>query len=254
MAAIRRCFINAVGPDDDALRKALQWLVLTAKDEKTEGVIVTYAKGNAENLGRVLGEAATKQLLAGRQVNADGVLVSLVTARKGYSAVAGRVVLALWADDDVLAKLDDSWPKAICLVPWTDDDGGTWKATWAPVDIASGKAAPASAGLSPLTRAALRSLTSSVNLGTGLGHPSDRDAAIETFRILKNAGEQLDPDAIRAWAAKNGWQARGADEVAEIVRGVNAGKAFRTSGMKQYTDRILDIWRDDAAADANESN
>lgn len=252
MGSVRRAFVNAIGPDDDALRKALQWVVLTAKEERTDVVIVAHAKSNAENLSRVIGERATKELLAGKQVNADGVAIALVTARKGYSGVAGRAVLALWADDDVLAKLDDSWPKAICLVPWTNDDGATWKRTWSPVDIASGAAAPTSTGISPLVRAALRSLTNGVNLGTGLGHPSDREAAIETLRILRNAGERLDPDAIRGWAARHGWQARGADELAEIVRGVNTGKAFRTSGLKQYTDRILDIWREDAAGSKDE--
>jgi hypothetical protein len=89
---------------------------------------------------------------------------------------------------------------------------------------------------------ALRSLTIRVNVSTGIGHPSDRAAAIHAFRILKHGGHTWEPANIKAWAMANGWSARHADSLAEIAEGVKAGKAYR-AGANSWRDDILAQWR-----------
>ncbi|HWD25213.1 MAG TPA: hypothetical protein VG368_07085, partial [Acidimicrobiales bacterium] len=78
-----RFVIDAYGPDDDAVRVGLRWLVDYARehDVPTAAIVVPGIR-NAENLARPLGQVGTK-LYRDRQVRVDGVTIDLVTPRGG---------------------------------------------------------------------------------------------------------------------------------------------------------------------------
>ena len=117
-----------------------------------------------------------------------------------------------------------------------------WVAADSPVELRSGSAAPASSIPNAIVIEALKSLTSSVNLGTGLGHPSDHDAAVWTFRALMEAGVPFDPDEVRAWAASHGWRMAAADELGDFAQRILDGRRIRTRSRPWKTE-IVDIWR-----------
>ena len=238
-----RQIVNCVGVDDDALSHAIAWLTDAAKKLGKTAIIVTHSKDSAENLKRVLGDQVTRVLVSGQSARINGVAVSLATMTRPLPvSLRNHVVLAIWLDDQALTKLDDAAPAAICFVPWAEGDGSLWKTTWRPTDLRTGSPVPAASPGNPVVEEALRSLTLTVNLSTGLNHPSDREKAIEMFRLLKNAGEAFDPVAVRAWAANNRWSSTGADELAEVAAGVLAGKRYRTSGQ-WFRSQIIDDWR-----------
>ncbi len=243
-----RFFIKAYGPDDDALKIALAWLAKEATRRQLPAVIVVYQSDQGRALARVIGEAQAKGLLAGTPVKLNGVDLSLVTMRKlGPMALSKKVALAVWLSDKDLAKVDDARPAAMGIVPWAEGDGEQWIESWNAIDMRSGQAATGGGEIdSPIVAEALRSLTGSVNLGTGLGHPSDRDLAIETFQRLHRAGERFDGRAVRVWAVQHGWSSGHADELAKIAEGVRQGKRFKrsTPGRVMLKDNIIEIWRE----------
>jgi hypothetical protein len=244
-----RFFADCEGPDDPALSAAFQWLVHEVEQRQASGLIVTYAKGNAENLERVLGRDETKALLFGRSLRVKSQTVSLATMTKRLPNLRGAVVLAVWLDDGQLARIDDGRPLAICAIPWLAADIQTWRASWNPVEIRAGE--PTSVGPTvgnPVVIEALRSLTLSANLSTGLSHPRDRDEAVHTFRALAKGGEAFDPTAVRAWAVQNGWSARGADELQQVAQDVRDGKRLRTHEGPPPRSGMLDYWRQQAVS------
>ena len=89
----------------------------------------------------------------------------------------------------------------------------------------------------------MKMLTSTVNLSTGLTHPSDKACTVELFRLLHKNEEPYDPDSIRAWAVKNGWSPEGADELRRIAKAVLDSRPIRGSNYPCWKSNIIEILR-----------
>lgn len=73
-------------------------------------------------------------------------------------------------------------------------------------------------------RRALEVLNASVNVSTGLSHPSDMDKAKSMFKILHENKEVLLKAGICAWAEANGWKPDDADELGSLAQQIGEGK------------------------------
>jgi hypothetical protein len=76
---------------------------------------------------------------------------------------------------------------------------------------------------------ALEALTKAVNLATGLTHPSDKNLAKETFKILHENGEILLKQEIEAWASFHKWKPNDADEIGSLAQQIGEGKKVHIS-------------------------
>jgi hypothetical protein len=175
--------------------------------------------------------------------------VSKETWRTMRTGHVEPVIVACWPDERTLAHLD-SRPrlKALCVLRWTEKESEPWRIARGAVNLwESEPAAPPEPEISdPVVLAAMQSLTRRVNLNTGIIHPDDRDAAINTFRLLQRARYRFEPDEIKTWATANGWRAQDAIKLAEVARGVLSGHAYRTRSKASWVPNILDLWRADA--------
>jgi hypothetical protein len=72
--------------------------------------------------------------------------------------------------------------------------------------------------LSEPVEEALKQLTSTINLGTGLGHPLDKKHAERTIDKLRSEGHSFDPAEIRRWAQRNNWSSGAAADLEAIAR------------------------------------
>lgn len=246
MQAMDRFFFDTHGPDDDALREGFAWLWRAASGS----VAVVFVPGlrNADNLPPGLTGAETRQLKKDRQLRRGAATIELATERSRVT-VSDRPVLAVWLDDDQLAAIERSRPASICVIPWNRDDITRWRDAYGPTDMRGGQASPRREISNPVVEAALQTLTMLVNLSTGLGHPSDKAAAVRTFQILRSGGEQYSPTEVGAWAAANGWGLAGASELEAVARGVAQGRSFQVERFG-FRDDILDQWRAEAETGA----
>jgi hypothetical protein len=138
------------------------------------------------------------------------------------------------------------------VIPWDRDDIAGWKRTRDPENVTTKTKEGHRATIgNPVVEAALTALTDSVNLTTGITHPSDKTAAVEMFRILRSAGEDFDPEQIREWAVAHGWVPRHARHLAETATKIKDGRAVRAgrSTGKHWRDDILEQWRGRAKGD-----
>ncbi len=240
-------FIRSEGPDQDSVKKAFSWLLQRGKPL---GYIALNVYGNLEVVIKdIVGDFGIKSLKQYGKLNVSGSEILLVTERKMIYNAGNAPLVAFYPAKKFLDELD-SIPNisAMLVVPWTLSEVEPWIRAW----NASELGAPPAKRIEPLVRnkvveRALRSLTSCVNLSTGISHSRDRSAAVQMFEILRDARESFEPEEVKAWlVGEGGWKATDADEVAEVARKILAGRKLRT-GMPAWADNILDIWKKEVA-------
>ena len=135
----------------------------------------------------------------------------------------------------------------VLVIPWIRQDITFWINTWSANELGSTiSKSPKQPKLSPVVIEALKSLTSTVNLSTGIGHPSDKAATIDLFKHLKSAGEVFDPEEVRSWLVSQGnWYPEHADKVMEIAAAILKGRRFR-GATKFWRDDIIEQWTEKA--------
>jgi hypothetical protein len=242
VSTTRRFYFDVEGPDDEALKEGFTWLLGEALGAR--GVVAVPGLGQVENLVPGVSAPEAARLKKEKRLQRLGATIELITERTGSTrSVAGAPVLGVWIDDDQLEKIERERPSVICVIPWLRSDIDRWRDAYAPTEMRSGVAAPTKSAITnPVVERALESLTRRVNLSTGLGHPSDKAAAVGLFRVLKAGGEEYDAAEVAAWAANNGWGLAGARELGEIAAGVRAGHRYQVE-RHGWRDDILEQWR-----------
>jgi hypothetical protein len=227
-------YLNCDPCREDAVAVGVQWLKQWVRDNGGTALIVTPVLAQGTRLrSSVPGLSQIR-------------IESQATYRK--SGWTGGPLLAVWPDAKMLTLLDDDRSvTAICAVPWTLPALVEWIKARRAVDLMGSALTPATPQLDPVVEVVLESLTASVNLGTALGHPMDKSRAVAHLETLRRSRYDLDPEGILAWAMDHGWSNRGAQELAEIVRGVNDGKRFKVNrDMFRPDDELMAHWREQA--------
>ena len=243
-----RLYFDAHGPDDDALKLGVGWLVRYASQHvPTRAGLFVPTLQQVEHLAPVLGTRGAAALKKDRRVRVNGVDIELLIER-GLSAVFPHgPVLAIWADDRQLDKLEKLGAPALCAIPWNRADIDDWRLNFNPVNLRTGASAGSDETVTnKVVVEALKSLTTRVNLSSGLGHPSDKAAAVQLFKVLKAGGEVFDANEVRAWAARNGWGADHARQLGELAQKITTAARCARSRNKHGVKTFWTMWRSEA--------
>jgi uncharacterized ubiquitin-like protein YukD len=251
MSSKEAFFVNSQGPDDNSAKKAFQWLL--KRPEKNAFLAVPVYGTLKGVISNVLGNEAVKLLKKSGVLRLGNKDVVLVTERKHIYDGKNLPLLAFYPTRGFLDKLD-SIPNvsAMLVVPWIMKKVEPWIRTWNAMELeAQGSMeAPEELVSNKVVVQALKSLTATVNVSTGITHPLDKEAAIQTFTILRNAGELFNPVDVKAWLIRYGnWDATDAQEVADIAQKVLERRRLR-KGRSHWRKDILKIWREEAAKSA----
>ena len=249
--ACKRYYIHTEGIDERAMALAFAWLLEKVSQSKTP-VTALLAIPGKDNLRRgvitkIIGDQLAKSLASGKAVpipqsSSD---IRLITQRTKPTGWRGGPVLAAYPTKQLLDMLDDMHGVTeVLVVPWRLSEVQYWLDTWAPEELGSSAPTlrPSSIGNLVVVEA-LKTLTQTVNLSTGITHPLDRQAAIDLFQRLKEAGEPFNPSEVRAWlVSQGGWSPQDADQVKSIAESILAGKRLRGGG-RFWRDDIVEQWR-----------
>jgi hypothetical protein len=220
MAVVSRYIVEKA---PDQVRTAFRGIVSLCESKGITSVtLVVPKKGGWEHsvVAEVLGDAAAKVLVkGGTVVIAKGVTMTLESAPTFRGSASHGLLVGAHISIKEMTKLDDSWEaQAIVYLPWNDAEGQEWQATWNPETIGSSTKRPPANRLSTPVEEALSQLTQSINLGTGLGHPSDRRHAERVIDKLRSDGHSFEPVEVRRWAQRNGWSSGAAADLEAIAR------------------------------------
>jgi hypothetical protein len=243
-------YIRTEGPKPDAVRRGLGWLLeLGSKENKKSALVAVPVLDNLSGvIEEVLGERAIKALKQGSSINLGSVVtVSLLTEHKDVFNHQGPV-LAVYPNKKLLDKIDNMRGVTdVLVIPWSFQEIVYWIETWQATELGSSGTSLVNPSFSdPVVEEALKSLTSRVNLSTGISHPMDKAAAVDLFRKLKAAKITYDPSEVRGWLVRHGWESDDADAVKDISEKVSQGRAVR-SAKGGWADDIVKVWRERAS-------
>ena len=221
MAGIPRYLVEK-GPDQikTAFRGVLD---LCNEHDISRVTLVVPKKGGWEHtlVAEFLGSGMTKALLNGQAVPLvkGGATITLESPQTFRNNVGQGLILGAHISGADMAKIDDAWDaKAILYMPWTEAEGQAWQATWLPQTVGPSTSTPPVATLSAPVVEALERLTRNINLGSGLGHPSDKALAVRAIADLHAEGRSFDPTEIKRWALRHHWSSHAAADLEAIAK------------------------------------
>jgi hypothetical protein len=193
---------------------------------------------------RIAGARLAKALHDGDSVKlANGLTMRAETMKTLRYSGRGALILGFWVDDKMMAAIDGmDGVSAVVAYPWPENGLENWIKTWNP-KVHGQLAQPAPPLLTdPIVEAALKSLTTGMNLShTGL-HTHYAESAERTLRILRAKKHILDADNIRLWAVQNGWQPGAADDLQKKARKVADLKTKPSINAFEGGERTYDYW------------
>lgn len=253
MSAVRNrtsLYIKSEGPKPDAMARGFGWLLDLGRNENKRAALLAIPIMDNLNgvIAEVLGDSAVKGLKQGKPFSLNSVVsVSLLTERKDIFRHQGPILVA-YPNKKLLDKIDNIREVTdVLVIPWSFGEIQYWIDTWHARELGATENRQAEPAFSdPVVEEALKSLTSRVNLSTGIGHPMDRAAAVDLFRKLKAAKIAYDPSEVRGWLVRHGWESDDADAVKDIAEKISQGRSVR-SEMGGWADDIVDLWRERAS-------
>jgi hypothetical protein len=215
-----------------AIRKAIALLdELSARLHTPDTIMLIPAKLNLQGvIEEALGNRVVRALAQGKRVSLpSGANMRVETQKTFRDSRSQDLILGMYVTQKMLNQIDGAkQAAAVIVVPWTMEEVAEWRKTWNP-KLPGQESAPSQTVLveNPAVEAALEMLTHTVNLSTGLSHPSDKTQAVKLFRLLFDNGELYDADSVRAWAMRNGWTPEGADELRAVAQAVSERKRIK---------------------------
>lgn len=249
MEETRRIIFPSQGPQVEPIQKAFRYLIKICEESEKKLRVVLFIPGKGNLDGTTLEEAlppdVVKRLKKGDEIplpNNSSLKVETVrTFRGSYSTNA---IIAIYAYKEMLDKIDTMKRlDHVIIVPWLIDELSDWISTWNPIIDGEPTQLKKEVIQNPVVEEVLKSLTMSVNLHTGLTHPSDKASAVQIFRELMKYHELYNPDSIRIWAMQNGWTPDGADQLKDISQGVLDGKRYRIDKRHHWRKDIIEYIR-----------
>lgn len=170
-------------------------------------------------------------------------VVSLRSKNRPYSHVHSGLVVC-FADDQMMDHVADWGPLPfIIAVPYSKSDIERWCAAWNPLVPGSPKVERPS-GLSQLAERALGKLSNVFNTKDCLTSARYRESAEAVLWHLRTAGETPSAEHVRAWAVRNGWPSRGADQLEKLVVKIANRRTAPKSAKNEWRNLMANFRRE----------
>lgn len=218
---MKRTLIRSHGPDgNNVVRGFAAGIKICRELGVSELTLVVPSKGElgTSAVGAFLKAPAVKRLVNGEAVELpDEVSLRCESSSTIQKAGIKKALLVFYVDGEGM-KVIDGLPgvDGIVYVPWMEDEGSAWQRQWN-ATVLGEQVAPHEPNLDPRVVTALEALTGSVNLSTGLGHPSDKDHARRMFKELRAQGVPVTPGEVEIWAVRNKWKPEHAAELRKMA-------------------------------------
>lgn len=240
-------YIASQGPDDASLVAGVKWLYQEASTTSKPALVVVSQKQNLENIQWSQFAGLFAALKKQDECTVQAVRFALMTLRSRTWSWDGPA-LVIYGGQKLLDAVDALAGNIdVLYIPWSGNDGDGWIATWDAQKLgAQGEGGPRNTGTLPrVAEVALGRLTSLVNLSTGILHPSDHDQAIRTLETLLHKGELADPELVRQYLVRRGWQPAHAQEVGDLAAKLLDGRRPRGS-TGSADERLWALWQERA--------
>ncbi len=237
--------------DAEALGVALTYVKAICEGSSTaveEVVLFVPTKQQVKHTGlaTALGDRVSRRLQDGHSVNLPfGVPMRLETVKTLRWLGKSSVVVCAYADQKMLDQIDaQAKLTGVVAIPYAPGVLDQWQRTWSAHTHGSPQQSQATPLIvDPVVEQALVSLTSSINLSHSVLHPRDKEHAERTLKILRIKGHVEDPENVRAWTVRNGWQPSAADELKKLASKIASLKSRPRVERPEDVDRLYQYWK-----------
>lgn len=236
-----------------AVKEGFQWLLKnTRSNDMNECLIIIpslnslkYESDSAHKGIESLIPGISSKLIKNKSVTINGITIKLITEKTRITYTRASV-LAIFPAEKMLKIIDNYFTENdIFLVGWVFEDIQEWIETWNALDFSSKyEVIHKPQKLNPIIIEALKSLTMSVNMSTGINHPSDYCSAVDLFRILQRESIDYDPKTIKTWLkVEEKWKEDFADDVMQIATKIKARKRIGGCKGDYWATNIFEKWK-----------
>lgn len=241
-----RYYIDTHGNDDNAYAEAIKKACEIAKSdlEISKVTILVHNKNTVGWFERLYTNEVVKKLYLGVHFKDCSPLYKIETIRTYRDSYKpSEVLITCGLDLDEILKFEDYLSvKVIIAIPWVNDSIKKWVQTWSPIELRGKLEIVAIQEPSCIIKKALKDLTESINMSTGIKHSSDNDLA-KTYILALHKHELLDPDVIQAYLLKAlNWQSEFVNDVIKLVTTLNNNNYFQ-GGDRNNIDYHYERWR-----------
>ena len=212
-------------PDNLAVGAGIEWLAQRASELGEPGAVLVPVARQIEELVRAVSAIGSISFSPrDQQFNVGGTKLDVVTHAKAFNwGYAKGPIFVVWGARKGIEVAEEMRPPVLLVLEWNEGELEEWKATWGPINLASGQ--PSEPAETPaVIIGALRDLS----LGDrDIVHPLDKGRAIDTLKMLRLGGVRLDPGVIRAEARRQGWPSDGAGRLEELAKKVAEGRQVK---------------------------
>lgn len=221
-------------------RKALKFAISKAQEQNTIKRVVLYID-TQDNLGwfdELFSRDFTKRLLKEEAILQEGVRACIKTKKTYHDATSSSedVVLCFGTDSRDLRRLEDmTGVKCMILIPSLESDSAEEWIRSRNVNVIDAETRKAVEPEQPtaIVKMVLKLLTESINLSTGILHPSDERLAKTYIRALHRYENRLDGLVVDAYLVNHlEWCAKHAQEVKRLIDILNDGRYFKGGDTK----------------------
>lgn len=244
-----RFFNKNVGPIKENEIKAFQKAIELSNEIKDidEITLLINTKNNTDYLERIFGPENIKALFNGVKVKNVSPLIKIETIKTiNDTSHKKRIIVAFGLDSDELSIYDDyHYCKAIIAHQWSSHSVSDWASNWGAInlDLSNTKEEQVKIKLpNIIVQKAFIELTNSINLVTGISHPSDEEQCKTYIRALKKYNYELNSKEIFALLTRDlGWDTLNARDVIKLIDKVNSGGYFK-GGQRVDLKRHIKRW------------
>ncbi len=243
----------------EAILTGLQWLFETANEGDIKTCIIAipimdHIKDSHHDIHKALESLSSglaQKLAKNKECAVNGIQIKLVTDKIVRYSLPKSLVLVIYPTKKMLMKLFDYGRNSkFFVIPWYMDELTESLTMVQAIDYLANEIIGQDINdLDPVIVEALKALTISVNISTGIGkgaHRSDKEKAKELFLRLKKAKYSLDVNKISTWLVSQGrWNPREMDEVKKLIDSINNRKNLRITS-KMWKENIIEILKENA--------
>ena len=251
--AIPKVVVPVTDDEHNDLKLCLAYAAKLAKDPQNKISQVIFFVASKQqlthnNLAAYIGEAAVKTLANNGSIPFTGQIPMRAATQRTLSFVPnGTLILAFWAGADMMDQVDALGNvAAVVAYPWPEKGLDAWIATWNPMVHGQTQVKAEPLITDPIVEAALRGMTTIMNLSnTGLV-TRYKESADRMLRILRAKNHQIEPDKIRQWAVRNKWQPGAADDLAKLASKIAGLKSKPSIRSIDNGDGTYQHWQQSA--------
>jgi len=237
-----RYYNNNSGPikenETSAVHKALE-ICLKAGDID-EIILLIHTKRQTNYIKRVFEMRNVNKLFSNTIIDPKFPPFRIETIKTFNSDYPSKkIVIAFGLRSDELYKYDD-FDNIYALIAhqWMKGDVNNWASKWGAINIDTNEPIEI-IDLPPLVvQNAFSALTESINMSTGITHPSDNSLCKTYIRALNKYNYEMNSNKVYAYLTKNlNWDYDDAKDVIKLIDKINSGGYFQggeKTGLKYY--------------------